>query len=55
MLEREPELRRLFDAWLAEHPHLRSNQKAVLDFIYEHGQAYAEPEWNRYPVRLIDQ
>lgn len=55
MLEREPELRRQFDAWLAEHPHLRSNQKAVLDFIYEHGQAYAEPEWNRYPVRLIDQ
>ena len=54
MLNDEPELRRQFDAWFNKNPHLRSNQKAVLDFIFENGQAYAEPVWNTYPIRLID-
>jgi hypothetical protein len=54
MLADEPDLRRQFDAWLAQNPQLRGNQKAVLDFIFEHGQAYAEPGWKTYPVGLID-
>ena len=54
MLAKEPELRRKFDAWMIQNPHLRSSQSAVLDFIYTHGQAYAEPSWRTYPVKLID-
>ena len=54
MLANEPELRQKFDAWITQNPHLRSNQQAVLDFIYTHGQAHAEPSWNTYPVKLID-
>ena len=54
MLAKEPELRRKFDDWMIQNPHLRSSQSAVLDFIYTHGQAYAEPSWRSYPVKLID-
>jgi hypothetical protein len=54
MLANEPDLRQKFDAWIAQNPHLRSSQQAVLDFIYTNGQAYAEPSWKTYPVKLID-
>jgi hypothetical protein len=54
MLAKEPALRKQFDTWLADNPQLRSNQQAVLDFIYAHGKAHAEPSWKTYPARLID-
>ena len=53
MLESEHALRVAFDAWKLAHPELLSNQQAVLDFIFAHGQRFHEPEWRRYPVFAV--
>ncbi len=53
LLRDEPVLKAKFDAWKLEHPHLLSNQQAVLDFIFAHCQRYVEPEWRRYPVLSV--
>ena len=50
MLADEPALRSAFDDWKIANPHLLADQQAVLGFIYEHGQRFAEPGWRRYPV-----
>jgi len=50
MLRAEPELRTQFEQWKVQNPELLSNQKAVLDFIFTHGQRFKEPSWRRYPV-----
>lgn len=50
MLQTEPALRAAFEAWKLAHPELLSNQSAVLNFIFENGQRFNEPEWRRYPV-----
>jgi hypothetical protein len=53
ILEAEPELKARFEQWKINHPHLLDKQEAVLGFIFEHCQRYAEPEWRRYPVWRI--
>jgi hypothetical protein len=53
MLQAEPALSEMFDLWKAAHPHLLSNQEAVLGFIFAHGQRFKEPEWRRYPIYSI--
>ncbi len=50
LLRDEPALAAKFAEWKAANPALLSNQEAVLDFIFEHCQRFAEPEWRRYPV-----
>ncbi len=50
MLEQEPQLRAQFERWKAKHPHLLSDQKAVLDFVFAHGRRHHEPGWRRYPI-----
>jgi hypothetical protein len=50
MLAEEPELQVKFAAWKAANPALLSNQKALLDWVFENGRKYHEPEWRRYPV-----
>ena len=50
MLQQEPELRTRFEAWKMEFPQHKSNQAAVLDFIFANGKRFREPEWMRYPV-----
>jgi len=50
MLRAEPELRIQFEQWKVQNPALLSNQKAVLGFIFTHGQRFKEPSWRRYPV-----
>ncbi|MEG2961224.1 MAG: peptidase M14, partial [Janthinobacterium sp.] len=50
LLRDEPALATKFAEWKAANPALLSNQEAVLDFIFEHCQRFAEPEWRRYPV-----
>ena len=50
LLRDEPALAAKFADWKAANPALLSNQEAVLDFIFEHCQRFAEPEWRRYPV-----
>jgi len=55
LLAAEPELRRRFDAWKAEHPELLGDPQAVLGFIFFGSARYAEPEWRRCPVlRLLE-
>jgi hypothetical protein len=53
MLRDEPLLRQQFEAWKLRNPALLSNQQAVLDFLFSHGQRYREPQWNRYPVAAL--
>ncbi|WP_422567896.1 M14 family zinc carboxypeptidase [Janthinobacterium agaricidamnosum] len=53
LLRDEPALAAKFGQWKIAHPELLSNQEAVLDFIFENCQRYAEPEWRRYPVLSI--
>lgn len=55
MLEDEPDLRQKFEVWKKLNPHLLCSQKAVLDFIFAHGKAHAEPSFNVYPVGLVDE
>ena len=50
MLADEPALRTAFDDWKAANPNLLADPQAVLGFIFEHGQRFAEPGWRRYPV-----
>ena len=50
MLQEEPELKAKFEQWKAAHPELLSDQAAVLNFIYDNGKRYREPEYQRYPV-----
>lgn len=50
LLDAEPGLRQRFEAWQAAHPELQTDPEAVLGFIYQHAQRYAEPEHGRYPV-----
>ncbi|MDN4055980.1 M14 family zinc carboxypeptidase [Massilia sp. YIM B02763] len=54
LLAAEPELAAKFDAWKAANPELLKDQGAVLDFIFAHCARWREPEWNRYPVFMID-
>ncbi len=55
LLATEPDLRRRFEAWKAEHPERLGDAQAVLGFIFLASQAHAEPEWRRYPVlRLLE-
>ncbi|MFK3739578.1 M14 family zinc carboxypeptidase [Massilia sp. TN1-12] len=54
LLAAEPELAAKFDAWKAQNPALLKDQGAVLDFIFAHCARWREPEWNRYPVFMID-
>lgn len=53
LLKDEPELQQQFAQWSAAHPELLTDQKAVLDFIFEHASRYREPEWRRYPVIAV--
>ena len=53
MLRDEPELRAAFEAWKAQHPESLSDQAAVLDFIFSHGQRFREPSWKLYPVAAL--
>ncbi len=53
MLRDEPGLREKFEAWKMAHPELLSNQNAVLGFIFQHGQRFREPSWQRYPVAAL--
>jgi len=55
LLAAEPELRRRFEAWKAEHPELLGDRQAVLSFIFFASRRYAEAAWRRYPVlRLLE-
>ncbi len=54
MLRDEPALAAKFAAWKAANPALLSNQEAVLDFIFAHGDKYREPEWRRYSVFMVE-
>ena len=53
LLRDEPPLRLRFEHWKAANPELVKDQQAVLGFIFQHCQRYAEPEWRRYPVLSI--
>jgi len=54
LLDEEPGLRQLVDAWKVAHPHLLHDAQAVLGFIYQASTRHAEPAWRRYPVlRLL--
>ena len=55
MLQTEPGLQALFDAWKAQNPALLSDPKAVLGFIFAHGARFHEPSWMRYPVLRLMQ
>lgn len=50
MLHTEPDLAARFAQWKQDHPALLTSQKAVLDFLFTHGQRFVEPSWRRYPV-----
>jgi hypothetical protein len=50
MLEDEPELKRLFEQWKADHPEKLTDPQAVLGFLFAHGRRHAESGWRRYPV-----
>jgi hypothetical protein len=50
MLEDEPELKRQFEQWKADHPEKLTDPQAVLGFLFAHGRRHAEPGWRRYPV-----
>jgi len=54
LLAEEPALAAKFAEWKAANPGLITSQEAVLDFIYAHCARYREPEWNRYPVFMIE-
>lgn len=55
LLQSEPELKQLFEAWKLANPSLVSDQTAVLDFLFHHCRRHREPEWRRYPVfRAMD-
>ncbi|HEX4509846.1 MAG TPA: M14 family zinc carboxypeptidase [Burkholderiaceae bacterium] len=55
LLAAEPALAASFEAWKLAHPARLSDAQAVLRFIFENAQRYAEPEWRRYPVlRLLE-
>ena len=54
LLRDEPELAVKFDAWKAANPALLADQAAVLDFVFANCAKYAEPEWRRYPVLMLD-
>jgi hypothetical protein len=54
LLVEEPELAAKFEAWKAANPALLANQTAVLDFVFTNCAKYAEPEWKRYPVLMLD-
>ena len=53
MLAAEPELRRAFVQWKADHPQLLADQEAVLGFLFAQGQRFHEPSWRRYPVATL--
>ncbi|HEY2257707.1 MAG TPA: M14 family zinc carboxypeptidase [Variovorax sp.] len=53
MLQQEPALRERFAQWASQHPESLSDQGAVLDFIFTHGQRFAEPGWMTYPVLSV--
>lgn len=50
MLEEEPLLKAGFEQWKQRNPDKLSDPKAVLGYIFAHGQRHAEPAWRRYPV-----
>jgi len=54
LLAEEPALAAKFAEWKAANPGLITSQEAVLDFIYANCERYREPEWNRYPVFMIE-
>jgi hypothetical protein len=55
LLAAEPDLRRRFEAWKAQHPEQLGDPQAVLGFIFRGSRRYAEPEWMLYPVlRLLE-
>jgi len=54
LLREEPALAARFARWKTENPGLLTSQEAVLDFIYANCERYREPEWNRYPVFMIE-
>jgi hypothetical protein len=54
LLAAESELAAKFDAWKAANPDKLQDQGAVLDFIFANCARWREPEWNRYPVFMID-
>ena len=54
LLAEDAELKASFERWKRDNPHLLSDQKAVLDFIFFNCKKYNEPEWRRYPIyRLV--
>lgn len=52
LLDQDPELRRAFEEWQANHPQDAQQAYPSLDFIYRHSHYY-EPEHLRYPVAKI--
>ena len=50
MLDTEPALKSAFEEWKTRHPELLTDQRAVLDFIFDNGQRFKEAGWMRYPV-----
>jgi hypothetical protein len=54
LLRDEPGLAAKFEAWKAANPDLVTDQAAVLDFVFANCSKYAEPEWRRYPVLMLD-
>jgi len=54
LLAEETALAAKFAEWKAANPGLLASQEAVLDFIYANCERYREPEWNRYPVFMIE-
>jgi hypothetical protein len=55
LLAAEPDLRRRFEGWKAEHPEQLGDPQAVLGFIFRGSRRYVEHEWMTYPVlRLLE-
>lgn len=52
-LNEEPNLRARFEQWKRQNPELLSQQRAVLDFIFQNAERFREPGWRRYPVLSV--
>ncbi len=53
MLQQESALQEAFDLWKRQNPASLTDQRAVLDFLFAHGQRVSEPGWRCYPVLSV--
>jgi hypothetical protein len=53
LLAAEPALAAGFERWKQDNPQALADPAAVLGYVYEHCERYAEPECRRYPVLRI--